>query len=199
MKLNTSFIIFSFALCVAISNSESISDTSDFRSLLRKINPERKLQSVVTENKTYQCKTFTNNTCTCYKPCMIPKGETGDCIIKKCYTYDSNLDQCQNNGQSQVSTILMHIFLGFFGGGVGFIHNWFWFGIWWGIIGGTLIMICSLFCCLMKNENSDESGVACCSQCITCLFSCVLLGFWIYFLVMICNKEFLDKNGCKLV
>ena len=109
------------------------------------------------------------------------------------------MDQCQEDGQSQTAAILMHIFLGFFGGGVGFIHNWIWFGIWWGIFGGALLIICTLMCCFMQDKKGDGSGFACCYQCITCLFSCALLGFWIYLLVMICNKEFLDQNGCKLV
>lgn len=199
MKFNTSFTIITLISLFAVSSSDVISDKSKFNSFLRNINHERLLKSEVTTGQSYKCKSFINNTCTCFKPCMVPKEGTEDCTVKKCYKYDSNLDQCQEDGQSQTAAILMQIFLGFFGGGVGFIHNWFWFGIWWGMFGGALLIICTLLCCFIQEEKGDGSGIACCYQCITCLFSCILLGFWVYFLVMICNKEFLDKNGCKLV
>ena len=38
---------------------------------IRKINHERLLKSEVTTGQTYKCKSFINNTCSCFKPCMF--------------------------------------------------------------------------------------------------------------------------------
>ena len=200
LKKNNTFIIlllniiiqFKYSIANKYSNIDSINNYFNYNisdsGFLRKLSNS----NIVNSGKKISCKTGNETTCICPGPCMNHIPTTTQCEIKECYEWDSSLNSCKESGKSLVAAILMHIFLGIFGGGVGFMHNWFWFGIWWGILGGGLFLLC-LFLCASQTENDlKPAGFSC----ISTIFSCGILVLWIYLMVMIANKEILDEHGC---
>ena len=152
-------------------------------------------EKVKTSGLEVNCKSGNTTTCVCPGNCMDHLPDTLKCKVKNCYKYDENTEKCSDSGKSLVAAILMHVFLGAFGGGVGFLHNWMWFGIWWGILGGGIVLLVCILCvCNDSNTDTKPAGYTF----VSCLLSCSLLGIWIALMVMIANGSLKDQNGCPL-
>merc|ERR1711985_18230 len=107
---------------------------------------------------------------------------------------------------SQETTLLYHIFLGFWGAGYGYIDRWWLFAaaLAPGIIG--CMLQCAAKSVKMQGDecdkdvkgSEDHDGCRLALQIIAGIFICWNLGFWIWGMVQICNNDLKTGDGCTL-
>ena len=146
-----------------------------------------------------QCKDG-SNPCQCPAACFTSDNTTRTCTLKKCYSYDENLGQCKASGKDATTALLLQIFLGYLGVGFGYLENWFLFGIFWGVIGGFIFLLCAAGCCCCRNPEDREATVRSLASCFSCLITVFVIVMYIYGIVIIAQKETgITGDGCPLV
>ena len=59
----------------------------------------------------------------------------------------------------------------------------------YGTLFGSCVFICIINCCCIAFNNANKEAIGkATTSCFSCLWSCVLLGFWIWGIVVIANK-----------
>lgn len=142
-----------------------------------------------------------SNPCQCKAPCFIADNTTQTCTVKDCYSWDENLAECKATGKQSIIALLLQIFLGYLGVGFGYLENWYLFGIYWGVIGGTILLACFsiCFCCGITAEDraSNTKGF---NVCMGFLLGVFIIVMYIYGIVIIAeNQANITSDGCPLV
>ncbi len=181
-----------------ICNASNITKIKDITKL-------RGLKSV-SSKLTVPCKSGTGEKCVCPGGCMIkPANNSNLCTLKKCWRWDDDQTKCVGTGPKFTPAIVLQAipFTGVFGSGFGNMGRWDLFtigSIIWGVGFG---LMCVLACCCVYILKTDEqnSGADCapCWSLYGCLFTCGLLAYWIWGIVVIANKDVLGPNGCPFV
>ena len=152
------------------------------------------------------CVKFENNTCTCPGGCMSYNNDPTNpkCLLKKCWGWDTDKTECIETGPSFMSAIVLQgiPFTGIFGAGFGNMGRWDLFGIAMAICFGPLIVLMFQACCLIflssKDDDNENECAKCLSNCIGCIWSVAIIGWWIYGIVVIADKRINAPTGCPL-
>lgn len=152
------------------------------------------------------CIKFENNTCECPGGCMKynENRSTPGCVLNNCWEWDIDKTECMENGPNFISAIVLQgiPFTGIFGAGFGNMGRWDLCGIAVAICFGPLVILFIWTCCLIflssTNENNENYTAKCIGNCFGCIWGTVILGWYIYGIVVIANKQIKAPNGCPL-
>ena len=152
------------------------------------------------------CVKFENNTCECPGGCMKYNENRSNprCVLNNCWEWDIDKTECMENGPNFISAIVLQgiPFTGIFGAGFGNMGRWDLCGIAVAICFGPLVILFIWTCCLIflssTNENNENYTAKCIGNCFGCIWGTVILGWYIYGIVVIANKQIKAPNGCPL-
>ena len=155
----------------------------------------RTLNEVKTDQFYPYVEDVTTGTRTCPGSCMELVNNNTKCILKKCYSWDKELNKCEEAGPKFVPALVLQAIpvTGVFGSGFGNMGRWDIFGIYMGVVFGPLAVLILACCCAMFGvcaQNEDRLDCAkCMGSCFGCLWSIAIVSLWIWGIVVIANKE----------
>ena len=139
------------------------------------------------------CEKNNDGKCVCPGNCFTLDNSTKKCNAINCWKWNSIEEKCERTGKEWLPAIILQgiPITGVFGSGFGNMGRWDIFGIYMGLVFGSCIFVCLLGCCCLVFNNSEdkEEKIKITISCCNCLWSCVLLGFWIWGVVVIANKK----------
>ena len=155
----------------------------------------RTLNEVKTDQIYPYVEDVTTGTRTCPGSCMELVNNNTKCILKKCYSWNKELNECEETGPKFVPALVLQAIpvTGVFGAGFGNMGRWDIFGIYMGVVFGPLAVLILACCCAMFGvcaQNEDRLDCAkCMGSCFGCLWSIAIVSLWIWGIVVIANKE----------
>ena len=155
----------------------------------------RMLNEVKTD-QFYPCvEDITQGTCACPGSCMELVYNNTECRLKNCYSWNKELNKCEEVGPAFVSAIVLQAIpvTGIFGAGFGNMGRWDIFNIYMAVVFGPFAILLLACCCAMCgacSQNEDRADCAkCMGACCSCLWSIAIVSLWIWGIVVIANKE----------
>ncbi len=155
-----------------------------------------RMLSEVKTTEFYPCtEDTTTGACTCPTSCMELVNNNTQCILKKCYSWDKELNKCEETGPKFVPALVLQAIpvTGVFGAGFGNMGRWDIFGIYMGVVFGPFALLILACCCAMFGacaQNEDRLDCAkCMGSCFGCLWSIAIVSLWIWGIVIIANKD----------
>ena len=131
---------------------------------------------------------------------LIVNNQTNStCEVQKCFKWDNA--ECISTGKEQTSALILQSvpFTGIFGAGFGNISRWDLFGVSMGLFFGIcLFLCCTIFAGFFFCSETSTECLKCYTNCGGCIYSLIVMIWWIYGIVLIANREILDGNGCQL-
>jgi len=157
----------------------------------------RTLNEVKTDQIYPYVEDVTTGTRTCPGSCMELVNNNTKCILKKCYSWNKELNECEEVGPKFVPALVLQAIpvTGVFGSGFGNMGRWDIFSTYMGVVFGPFAVLLLACCCAMCgacSQNEDRLDCAkCMGSCLGCLWAIALLALWIWGIVVIANKEIL--------
>jgi len=137
----------------------------------------------------------------CPGGCMTIADNTSNyCILKKCWTWDSDETICKGTGPKFTPAIVLQAIplTGVFGAGFGNMGRWDLFSI-GSIIWGVGFLLPCIIVCIMEYNQSTDNAIHVIFTCYGYILSIAITSYYIWGIVTIANKDILGPNGCPFV